>query len=115
MSKRASLRVDDVLQNIHKIKRLLENKTYDDLVSDEVMIAAFERYMEIISEASRHIPEDWRMTYGSLIPWRRVFDLGNILRHAYDHSDIGILWQIYIENIDPLEEAMLRMLAEHPL
>ena len=29
------------------------------------------------------------------IPWRRVSDIGNHLRHAYDRVDSEILWEVY--------------------
>lgn len=54
---------------------------------------AVERLFEIISEASRFIPEDLKAKSAN-IPWRRIADLGNWLRHAYHRIDADILWNI---------------------
>lgn len=40
-------------------------------------------------------------------------DLGNHLRHAYHRTDIGALWSIYEDDLDPLEAAVDAMLAAH--
>jgi len=45
---------------ISEIRRLLAGKTVDLLVADSVMRAAFERFLEILSEASRNVPPDWK-------------------------------------------------------
>jgi uncharacterized protein with HEPN domain len=41
-----------------------------------------ERLVEIISEASRHIPEVLKHRYPA-VSWRSIADIGNILRHDY--------------------------------
>ena len=60
------------------------------------MKAALERFLEIVSEASRHIPMELKAA-SPLIRWRRIADIGNHLRHAYQHVDVDILWGIYAE------------------
>jgi hypothetical protein len=65
------------------------------------------------SEASRHLPEDWKSTFGASIEWRPLADLGNRLRHSYQHNEAAILWSIYRNDLDPLEAAIDRMLAAH--
>jgi len=77
MNTRAADRIQHVLDTILKIRRLFAGKSVDDLVADDNMIAAYERFLEIISEASRHIPEEWKLEFGSDISWRQIADLGN--------------------------------------
>lgn len=52
-----------------------------------------ERCLEIISEASRHIPDDAKGRHPE-IPWRQVADIGNRIRHSYHAIDSGIIWDI---------------------
>jgi uncharacterized protein with HEPN domain len=73
---------------------LLEGKTFEDMAGDRVTKAAFERFLEILSEASRHIPDSLKAMAPS-VPWRRVGDIGNHLRHAYHRVDAEILWPLY--------------------
>ena len=90
MGDRTNFRLKDIIDAIDQIHALLKNKTYQDLTADKVVKAAFERFLEILSEASRHIPENLKVTRPD-IPWRRISDIGNHLRHAYDRVDSEIL------------------------
>jgi uncharacterized protein with HEPN domain len=94
MGDRTNFRLKDIVDAIDQIQSLLQNKSYQDLVKDKVAKAAFERFLEILSEASRHIPEALKANRPD-IPWRRVSDIGNHLRHAYDRVDSEILWEVY--------------------
>ncbi len=58
------------------------------------MRAAFERFLEILSETSRHIPQEVKSTAPE-IEWRRIADIGNHLRHVYHRVDAEILWLLY--------------------
>ncbi len=60
MGDRTSFRLKDIIDAIDQIHALLQNKSYQDLVADKVVKAAFERFLEILSEASRHIPEEMK-------------------------------------------------------
>lgn len=62
MRPRISERLDEILQCIADIKSLLSGRQRDFLLQDRIARAAFERFLEIISEASRHIPEHLRRT-----------------------------------------------------
>lgn len=108
---RATFRLRDIKDSIVNIRQLLKDKTFDEMYEDVVTRAAFERFLEIISEASRHVPEEWKAKHGPEIPWRQVGDLGNVLRHAYHRVDVQGLWSVYVDDLDPLERAIDAMLA----
>jgi uncharacterized protein with HEPN domain len=77
-------RLTHILQAIDDIDKLLQSRSRAEFASDIMLRLAVERLFEIISEASRFIPEDLKAKSAN-IPWRRIADLGNWLRHAY-HS-----------------------------
>ena len=70
-----------------------------------------ERTIEIISEASRRVSIE-RKSQASHIPWQRVADIGNRLRHEYDRLDEEILYKVATENLDDLERQCLEWLHE---
>jgi uncharacterized protein with HEPN domain len=75
-------RLQDVIEAVNDIESLLVGKTFEDLNHNKHLRAAFERYIEILSEASRHIPEALKVK--SLhIPWQNIANIGNHIRHAY--------------------------------
>jgi uncharacterized protein with HEPN domain len=111
MDDRVIFRLQDIKDNIGNIRSLLDGKSFEQMYSDVVIRAAFERFLEIVSEASRHVPEDLRTTSGLTIPWRQVADIGNILRHTYFRTDAELLWNVYVSELDPLEDVIDKMLA----
>lgn len=109
MTRRAWLRLQDIAENIALIEQLLANRTVEDLERDRVVSAALERFLEIVSEASRHLPSVLTEAY-PLIPWRRMADLGNVLRHAYGDADLALLWEISRSHLPALKTAVLDMM-----
>ena len=94
MAGRSVFRLRDIIDAVDQIESLLEEKTFADIIADRVLRAAFERFLEILSEASRYIPSE--LKEGSPeIPWPDVAAIGNHLRHAYHRVDFEILWRIY--------------------
>lgn len=105
MTDRTYWRLMDMKNAILEIRKLLTDKTSDAVVTDMATRAAFERFLEILSEASRHVPENWKREYQD-IPWRQVADLGNFIRHVYHRIDLDVLWAIYTDDLDPLERVV---------
>jgi uncharacterized protein with HEPN domain len=96
MNDRTIYRLQDIIDAIDQIDSLLSGKTFKDAQTDRVLRAAFERFLEILSEASRHIPPELKEMAPDT-PWRRIGDIGNHLRHAYQRVDAEILWNLYAD------------------
>jgi uncharacterized protein with HEPN domain len=111
---RARFRLDDVIDSITQIDHLLDGKTVFDVQSDRPLKAAFERFLEILSEAARHIPEELKNSESD-IEWKKVADIGNHLRHAYHRVDAEILWRLYEDGkLQELHDAAARILKKLP-
>lgn len=104
MSLRALARLDDIEDAIGQLDKLIADRTFEEYEADRVASAAFERFLEIISEASRHIPDAWKDRHPE-VPWRRVADLGNRLRHAYHRIDLRLLWDLQADGLPRLKAA----------
>ncbi|MBZ0229604.1 MAG: DUF86 domain-containing protein [Bauldia sp.] len=115
MKAEASERLLHIKEAIENIRALLKEKTFDHVRSEPFTRAALERFLEIVSEASRHVPSQWKESFGPSVPWREVASFGNILRHIYDGVDVGVLWSVYVNDLGALEQAIDRMLAAHPV
>lgn len=105
-------RLEHIREAAARIRILLTNKVPDDLQSDFVVRSAYERLIEIISEASRHIPTEWQAEHPD-VPWRRVQDIGNVLRHVYHKIEPSVLWNIYAEQLADLERAIDAMIERY--
>lgn len=111
MPRRAALRAGDILATIHRIEDLLAGRSLADLDADRHLSAALERYLEILSEATRHLPEPIKARHPE-IPWRRIADLGNVLRHVYHRADIAVLLEICVRDIPALKALLPRLIAD---
>jgi uncharacterized protein with HEPN domain len=94
MTDRTVFRLRDIVDAVDQIEIILDDKTFVDVFSDRLLRAGFERFLEIISEASRHVPLELKAK-AVQIPWPEVAAVGNLLRHAYHKVDLEILWRIY--------------------
>ena len=112
MAKRLILRLRHMKDRIAAITALLSGRTFDEVAADGDARAALERHLEVLSEASRHLPEAWKAEHRE-IPWRNIADLGNVIRHAYDEVDLGILWDISQKRLPELARVIDFLLSRN--
>jgi uncharacterized protein with HEPN domain len=110
MSRDWQFRVRDILDAIAKIERYIAGLTYEHFVNDELRVDAVARNLEIIGEASSHIPQDIQMQY-STIPWIDIRNMRNILVHVYHGVDLGILWDTCTHDL-PLLKSVMQAVVE---
>jgi uncharacterized protein with HEPN domain len=104
-------RLSHILDATAQIQIYVAGKSFDDYCSDQMRRHAVERCLEIVSEASRHIPREAKKRFPE-IPWRGVADFGNVLRHEYPNVINERVWQIVTSDLAPLKAAVLAMLRE---
>ena len=102
MQPTAGERIAHIDTAIDDIRGALTGQTKASFTDNMMLRLAVERLLEIISEASRHIPVDMKAEEPN-INWRRLADLGNWLRHAYHRTDPGILWDMIENDLEPLK------------
>ncbi len=69
-----------------------------------------ERGIEIISEASRHLPPELKDRHPE-IPWQKVAGVGNVLRHAYERTAPEVLWSVARDDLLALDKVCREVLA----
>ena len=104
-------RIGHIKNAIANIRAVVGTSSAEEIGRDPIRRAALERFLEIISEASRYIPEDRRASHAD-VPWRSIADLGNRLRHVYDNIDLDILVVIATKQLDAFEAAIDGILAD---
>lgn len=65
-----------------------------------------QRGIEIVSEASRHLPAGMKARHPE-IPWSKVAGIGNVLRHGYEDIAAAIRWKLARDDVPVLERACL--------
>lgn len=104
-------RLVHVLTAIEDVRVMLSGRTLAQFTADRALRMAVERAFEIMSEASRHIPDEMKAREQG-IAWRKLADLGNRLRHAYHRVDPNILWDIANNDLEPLKRFVDRIVQE---
>jgi uncharacterized protein with HEPN domain len=104
-------RVRHILQAIEDIDRALAGKSREEFANDQLLRLAIERLLEIVCEASRHVPQDAKAEDPS-IPWPKMVDFGNRLRHAYHRVDTEIVWEVVRNDLPPLKSFAERILRD---
>ena len=99
-----------MLGAIGYIREDLSEYSYDDFLENRVVRQAVERNIEIISEASRGLPDELVDTEPD-IDWRGVRTIGNILRHRYGDVSPRELWDGSVLRLPKIQQALLRMEA----
>jgi uncharacterized protein with HEPN domain len=97
--------------NIGLVRTFVAGMSYKTFQSDERTIYAVTRCLEIISEASRRLPENVKTRHPDVL-WNRIAGAGNIYRHDYEDVLPGILWTTIREGLDELERAVVAELGK---
>lgn len=104
-------RLQDMLDAIEAVLKYSEERSFADYLSDWLFRNAVERAVEVISEASRHLPEELRAPYPH-IPWQKIRDIGNVLRHAYPDVNPTRMWSVVTNDLPALQPVVEAMIAE---
>jgi uncharacterized protein with HEPN domain len=102
-------RLSHILAAIHDIETNTAGLTLVEFRDNRFRQLGVERCLEIISEASRHIPDGLKEARPE-IPWRRIADMGNRIRHAYHAVDSDIIWEIVTGELRELRAAIEAMI-----
>ena len=103
-------RLADIIQAIELIRSEMASVTLAAFETDIRKRWLVERGVEIISEASRHLPAEMKARHPG-IPWPKVAGIGNILRHDYQRVAHDVLWHAVREDLPELYQVCRAELA----
>ena len=95
----------DIREAIEGIEHAVVGKSLADYQNDWLLRHALQRAIEIISEASRALPDDVRALRPE-VPWPQVRAIGNVLRHEYQGLSDKILWGVIVDEVPRLRVAI---------
>jgi uncharacterized protein with HEPN domain len=98
----SAARLTDIVEAIELIQSEMTGVTLRALETDKRKRWLLERGLEILSEASRHLPDTLKARHPD-IPWRQIAGIGNVLRHNYERVAHDVLWRVVQDDLSPLE------------
>jgi orotate phosphoribosyltransferase len=110
--RRAAAALDDIVQAIDRYRTTVGDLSFEELTSDVVRYHAAERFVEIISEASRRIPQAWKARFPA-IPWPDIASIGNVLRHNYSIVDRMVIYGLQHDPFAELEAVVRQLRLKH--
>lgn len=84
--------------------------TKDDLLRDETMKRAIVRSLEIMGEATKKIPADFKLKW-SLINWKNIAGMRDRLIHDYMGINYFIVWDVVRNKIPELTEQIQEVIS----
>jgi uncharacterized protein with HEPN domain len=111
MSKRDPLvLLEDIMLAIQKIGRYTSQMDHDAFIADELVVDGVARNLEIIGEAARQLPEEYRRAHTE-IPWTQIAGLRNRIVHDYFGLDLEIIWEIIKHDLPELEQRVSALMS----
>jgi uncharacterized protein with HEPN domain len=106
----ASTALLDIRYHVDLALRFVEGFDRVKFQDDTRTIYAVTRCLEIISEASRRLPESLKARHPS-IAWKQMAGAGNIYRHDYEDVAARYVWDTVQIALPPLREVVAVELA----
>lgn len=97
--------IDDIRESITKIEEYTQAISEDDFFKSDQIQDSVLRRLEIIGEAAKNIPADFRKKYPD-IPWRDIADTRNILIHEYFGVNIERVWLVVKNDLPDLKKKL---------
>ncbi|HUO07699.1 MAG TPA: HepT-like ribonuclease domain-containing protein [Phycisphaerae bacterium] len=100
--------LSDMLSAAEAVQRFVNNRTFNDLLTDDFLQAAVERKIEIIGEAARRVSESCQAAHPE-IEWRKIIATRHIFAHDYGELDYEVVWRIATIHVPLLVEQLRRL------
>src|ERR1700730_14681591 len=84
-------RLFHIRDNIHLARTFIDGLDYEGFRDNQLVFYAVTRALEIISEASRRLPDDMKARHPD-IPWDEMAGAGNVYRHDYEDVRQSLVW-----------------------
>ncbi|MBU2544787.1 DUF86 domain-containing protein, partial [Patescibacteria group bacterium] len=82
----------------------------DQFMHDEVLQRAFTRSLEIIGEAVKNIPDEYKLSHVE-IDWKSFAGLRDKLIHHYFGVDYALVWDVVKNELPDLKNKLLPLIG----
>ena len=111
MSKEPKEYLKHILDESSYIISVTENLVYDDFLQDETLKRAVVRSLEIIGEATKKIPDDFKLQWSS-IQWKSMAGMRDRLIHDYIGVNYAIVWDVMKNKIPDIHKQIFNFLNQ---
>jgi uncharacterized protein with HEPN domain len=102
----------DIAHHIELATGFVAGMNFEAFRDDLRTFHAVTRCLEIISEASRRLPDDVKARHPA-IAWREMAGAGNVYRHDYEDVAASFVWATVHNHLPPLRVVIAHELSRH--
>ena len=104
--------LQDILESISLIEVYTRNLTRSEFLASQEKQDAVIRRLEIIGEATRHLPATITAAHPE-VQWPRIIAMRNRLIHAYGRVDLELTWAVVERELPKLRRQVCTLLEQY--
>ena len=102
--------LDDIRNAIAEVEEFTRGMTYELFAADKKTVNAAIRSLEVLGEATKCIPMDFRMKHPD-IPWSKMAGMRDVLIHDYMGINLRRVWTVIEHDLPQLRNAVEALLG----
>lgn len=100
-----------ILNSIKNIEKDTQKFSKEKFFLNRTVQDAVIRNIEILGEAAKNIPKDFREKYKE-VPWSEMARMRDMLIHGYFKVDLEAVWEVIEKDLPKLKEQVSKLLKE---
>ena len=100
-----------IIESIDNINEFIEGKSFEIYRNDKILRFAIIKNLEIIGEAAYLLTKDFKHNNHE-VEWKEMIGMRHILVHGYYQIKDEIIWETIANELMPLKEKVLALLAK---
>ena len=101
--------LNHILESIESIEKYSKGVSEKDFLKSQEKQDAIIRRLEIIGEAVKNLPEDFKEKYSD-IPWNKAMGTRNIIVHDYMGLDLEVIWDTVTKSLPGFKQQIKELL-----
>jgi len=111
MKRDYELYLKDIRDSMKAIEEFTDGMSFEEFKEDDKTSSAVLRKLEVIGEATKHIPEEIRKKKPQL-PWKEMAGMRDRLIHSYFGIDYELIWKTIKKRIPEAKPLIKKILDD---